>query len=155
MEKMIFCIIFLGTFSISLLILNTREIYKSRKYRNEGLKSDNKLSFVSVPSIVNDVDLQLLSLFIRATKVDTYKTDSMDEWYNNFKGFTLHFDDKSPLNVIYLKNVGVNIYDAKTDKLKHVIPISNSGAYNVDKVMDLICEAYSFYTERKDKDVWN
>lgn len=110
MEKFIYCIIFLGTFSIVFAVLNIGEMYKSRKYRNEGLKSDNKLSFVSVPPFINDDGLQILSLFIRATKVDTYKTDSMDEWYNNFKGFTLHFDGKSPLNVIYLKNVGVNIY---------------------------------------------
>lgn len=141
---------------VILAIINIREIYKLYKYRGVELKSNNKLSFVSVPTFINNDGLQLLSLFIKATKVDRYSNNSMDEWNNSFKGFTLHFDDKDPLNIVYLKNIGVNIYDAKTGDIKHRIMIADENdTYDLEKLINMISMAHYLYTERKDEDVWD
>lgn len=138
---------------VILAIINIREIYRLYTYRSDGLKSNNELSFVSVPQLIDDDGLQLLSLFIKATRVDTYSNNSMKEWGNSFNGFTLHFNDEDPLNIVYLKNIGVNIYDAKTGQTKHRIII---GQYNsIAELMNMINRSYNFYTEVEDKNVWN
>lgn len=88
------------------ILLNIERIFELYKY----IKKDNKSSSVSAPGFINEDGLLLLSLFIRAIKVEIYSNDSMDKWGNSFEGFTLYFNDKDPLNIVYLKNIGVNIY---------------------------------------------
>ena len=152
MEKLICCVIFLVVVLIWLMILNTTGAYKSRKYRNDELKSNDKISFVSTPVFINEDGLMLLALFIRATKVERYSNKSMDEWGNNFKGFTLYFNDKDPLNIVYLKNTAINIYDTKTNEVKHSISIEEC---DIEKLINMISRAHYFYEEGKDENVWN
>lgn len=78
----------------------------------------------------------------------------MDEWDNSFEGFTLYFNDKDPLNIVYLKNIGVNIYDAKTDKVKYSISIGEVDSFSMGRIINMISSAY-FYKEGKDENVWN
>lgn len=129
------------------IILNIGRLFEFYKYSKE----DNK---ISTPGIINRDGLLLLSLFIRAIKVEIYSNDSMDEWGNSFEGFTLYFNDKDPLNIVYLKNIGVNIYDAKTGEIKHSIFIGEVDSFSIEKIINMISGAY-FYKEGKDENVWN
>lgn len=129
------------------IILNIGRLFEFYKYSKE----DNK---ISTPGFINRDGL-LLSLFIRAIKVEIYSNDFMDEWGNSFEGFTLYFNDKDPLNIVYLKNIGVNIYDAKTDEVKHSIFIGEVDSYSIEKMMNMISSAHYFYKEGKDENVWN
>lgn len=88
------------------ILLNIERIFELYKY----IKKDNKSSSVSAPGFINEDGLMLLSLFMIAIKVERYSNNSMDEWNNNFKAFKLYFNDKDPLNIVYLKDIGVNIY---------------------------------------------
>lgn len=133
------------------ILLNIERIFELYKY----IKKDNKSSSVSAPGFINEDGLMLLSLFMIAIKVERYSNNSMDEWNNNFKAFKLYFNDKDPLNIVYLKDIGVNIYDAKTDEVKHSIFIEECDTYSIKKVMNMISRAHYFYEEGKDENVWN
>lgn len=129
------------------IMLNIWRLFEFYKYRKE----DNK---ISAPRLINGDGLLLLSLFIRAIKVEIYRNNSMDEWDNSFEGFTLYFNDKDPLNIVYLKHIGVNIYDAKTDEVKYSISIGEVDSFSIGRIINMISSAY-FYKEGKDKNVWN
>ena len=129
------------------IILNIIRIFKLYKYGKE----DNK---ISTPGFTNGDGLLILSLFIRAVKVEIYCNNYMDEWDNSFKGFTLYFNDKDPLNIVYLKRIGVNIYDAKTGEIKHSIFIGEVDSFSIERLINIISSAY-FYKEGKDVNVWN
>lgn len=133
------------------ILLNIERIFELYKY----IKKDNKSSSVSAPGFINEDGLMLLSLFMIAIKVERYSNNSMDEWNNNFKAFKLYFNDKDPLNIVYLKDIGVNIYDAKTDEVKHSIFIGECDTYSIKKMMNMISSAHYFYKEGKDENVWN